>query len=286
MRRFLIGACILSASLTLSAESKGQPPGPFPPGSPWNMYTTNRYGFVVTRPLNGSSAAPMTTYGAIAYSKSTGVYGYAWGQDSRADAERVALRNCDGSDASIEVHGKNAWIAFAHGSDGSSGWAWSEHSATDARQRAVALCAKHGAVGRIQGASLHTSSSRTWAKFEAQGNAPPQKSEVASDSEFFAPNLQIHFQLVKVGGATGARLTRSPSANSPALHILVNGSPVYLEPNDAIVALDSLPIRNAADVFNHVNDTTITFVDHRTGRTFNGMMTLPAYAQTSYAYRY
>jgi serine/threonine-protein kinase len=247
------------------------------------MYTTNKSGFVVTRPSNGSSAAPMATYGAIAYSKSTGVYGYSWGQDSRSDAERVALRNCKGSDASVEVHGKNAWVAFAHGSDGASGWAWSEKSAADARQRAVALCAKNGAVGRIQGVSLHTSSKQSWAKFEAQGNAPPQKSGVASENEFFAPNLQIHFKLVKVGGSSGAQLTRAPSANSPALHILVNGSPYYLESEDIIYSLDSLPIRESADILNHHSKTTITFVDHNTGRTFNGEMTLPAYAQTSYS---
>jgi len=62
---------------------------------------------------------------------------------------------------------------------------------------------------------------------------------------------------------------------------LVNGSPMYLEPNDVILYLDSLPISQVADVLNHHSQTTIMFLDHRSGLTFNGVMTLPAFTQTS-----
>ena len=134
------------------------------------------------------------------------------------------------------------------------------------------------------GSSARTSNSRN----RSSSRPSPARSaqpKVTSDREFFAPNLQIHFKLVRLGGVIGARLTRAPSSSSPTLHVLVNGSPVYLEPNDVIYSLDSLPIREVADVLNHHSQTTITFVDHRTGRTFNGVLTLPAYAQTSYARR-
>ena len=288
MRRLLIGICVFSALLVLAGESRGQGPPAIQRFNESNQDFSRRSTFNTINNLErnrSNSSAPMTTYGAIAYSKLTGVYGYAWGKGSQADAERVALRNCDGSDASIEVHGKNAWIAFAHGSDGSSGWAWSEKSRADARQRAVARCVQQGAVGRIQGASLHTSSGQTWAKFEAQGNAPPQKSDVASDRELFASNLQIHFQLVKIGGTAGAQLTRAPSPNSPAMHVLVNGREFYPESDDVILSLDSLPIREPADVLKHYSGTTIAFWDHNSKQIFNGTMTLPAYTQTSYTRR-
>ena len=38
------------------------------------------------------------TYAAIAYSQDTGSIGYAYSCGSRGEAERLALRNCKGSD--------------------------------------------------------------------------------------------------------------------------------------------------------------------------------------------
>jgi hypothetical protein len=105
----------------------------------------------------------------------------------------------------------------------------------------------------------------------------PTSFQVLSDREYFAPNLKIHFRLVGVGHASGVQLTRKPSPDSGALHIWVNGSWVYLEPNDVIYNLDSLPIRDAVDAMNHHGQTTLAFIDHRTGRDFRGVMTLPPY---------
>ena len=134
------------------------------------------------------------------------------------------------------------------------------------------------------GSSARSSNSRN-RSYSRPAPARSAQLYVTSDREFFAPNLKIHFKVVRAGGTTGAQLTRAPSANSPALHVLVNGSPVYLEADDVIYSLDSLPIYDVADVLNHHSETTITVVDHRSGKTLKGTMTLPAYTQTSYARR-
>ncbi|MFI5460130.1 MAG: hypothetical protein ACHRXM_32330 [Isosphaerales bacterium] len=105
----------------------------------------------------------------------------------------------------------------------------------------------------------------------------PSQFPVLSDREFFAPNLGIHFKLVRVGGAAGAKLTRTPPKDAGVSNILVNNSPVHLEPDDVIYNLDSLPIREAVDVMNHHGQTVVSFIDCRTGRAFAGVMALPSY---------
>lgn len=112
--------------------------------------------------------------------------------------------------------------------------------------------------------------------------ARPAQRRPTSARDFFAPNLQIHFRIVRLGEMTGAKLTRSPSANSPVRNVLVDGSPMYLEANDVILHLDSLPIRGAADILNHHSETTVTFLDHQSGRIFNGVMMLPTCRQATY----
>jgi len=286
MRRFLIGTCVFSAFLLLVAESRGQgPPIRRPNESDQDYGRRNSFWQIdqLEKALD-ASRVPARSYGAMAYSKSTGGYGYAWGQATRADAERVALRNCDGSDASIEVHGQNAWIAFAHGSDGASGWAWSDSSAADARKRAAAQCAKHGAVGRIQGASLHTSSGRTWAKFEAQGPKPAESAlpqtvlTPAQLEEHFVPHIGIYYKNVYYqDGSFGAQLTRDAVLGSPAAHIRSAASTqlVRLERGDTIFEIDGQRFRTDDDVKNHRFDTTMRLIDSRTGRTISGSLTLP-----------
>jgi len=108
-------------------------------------------------------------------------------------------------------------------------------------------------------------------------NDQRQSFKPVSNREYFAPNLKIHFQLVRVGGAAGARLTQTPPRDSGVSNIRVNGSPVYLEPDDVIYKLDALPLRRAVDVMNHHGQTAVSFIDHRTGRAFSGVMDLPSY---------
>ena len=118
----------------------------------------------------------------------------------------------------------------------------------------------------------------------SRSRTQPRRSEptqsrfpLLSDYEFLAPNLKIHFKVVRVGGAVGAQLTRTPPRDSGVSNVSVNGSPVRLKPGDVIYRLDSLPIRAAVDVMNHHGRTLVSFIDHRTGMAFTGVTDLPAY---------
>jgi Domain of unknown function (DUF4189) len=76
-------------------------------------------------------------YGAIAYSQSTGTYGYSYGWGNRATAENVALANCRGENAQVVVWARNAYCALALGDTvGSYGWGY---GATAAEARTHAL---------------------------------------------------------------------------------------------------------------------------------------------------
>jgi hypothetical protein len=57
------------------------------------------------------------TYAAIAYSKSTGNYGYAYNHGSRAAAEASALKYCKADDAFIVCWVNNGFCALALGDD-------------------------------------------------------------------------------------------------------------------------------------------------------------------------
>jgi hypothetical protein len=114
------------------------------------------------------------------------------------------------------------------------------------------------------------------ANLEAQRDQSPQAFSLGDPlhafarREYFAPNIGIHFRLVRAGGAAGARLTRNPLPGSGAAQL-------QLEPGDTIYNLDSLPIREAVDVMNHHGRTEVSFINVRTGRPQGGVMLLPPY---------
>ena len=64
-------------------------------------------------------------YGAIAYSSSSGRYGYSYDWGSRADAENYARSQCGSTDCAVKVWFKNACGALAVGQNGGLGWGWS-----------------------------------------------------------------------------------------------------------------------------------------------------------------
>jgi len=79
-------------------------------------------------------------YAAIAYSTSTGKYGFAHGYSSRGCAEQAALGHCPVDDAQILVWARGNWCALAVGDDvGEYGWAWAG-TAEGAKQRALEEC--------------------------------------------------------------------------------------------------------------------------------------------------
>ena len=81
-------------------------------------------------------------FAAIAYSPSTGRYGYATGCDSQGQAERRALRACATDDAEIEIWVEDGWAALAVDKDGNFATGWSTNSRGEAERIAL------GGVGK------------------------------------------------------------------------------------------------------------------------------------------
>lgn len=60
---------------------------------------------------------PEDTFASIAYSTSTGQYGFAYGKPTAEEAEETALGFAEAEDAEVIVTVKNAWCALALGDD-------------------------------------------------------------------------------------------------------------------------------------------------------------------------
>lgn len=101
--------------------------------------TTSGYGLAL------SQAEPSTllmkqsydSYGAIAYSPSTGYYGASWGYDAQGSAEDRALYECGQTDCQV-MWFRNAYGALAVGYD-SWGASWGA-TASEAQQSALSIC--------------------------------------------------------------------------------------------------------------------------------------------------
>lgn len=83
------------------------------------------------------------TWAAIAFSRSTGRYGWASRCDAKADAENSALSSCRASDATVLVSTTARRLALALGHRrGAYGYAWGSDNA-DVENRALTRCAEH-----------------------------------------------------------------------------------------------------------------------------------------------
>ncbi|WP_158633758.1 PDZ domain-containing protein [Tautonia sociabilis] len=104
-----------------------------------------------------------------------------------------------------------------------------------------------------------------------QAAAPAQAAPYSpiAPGELFASNLGIYYRLEPYGSSQGARLTRPPLPGSAAAQIL-------LEPGDLIIALDSQPIFGPNDVLNHVAQTSVQFINIRTGLPQTNWVQIPA----------
>jgi hypothetical protein len=100
----------------------------------------------------------------------------------------------------------------------------------------------------------------------------------AQAPEYSAPNLGITYQFVRYGQVYGARLTRHPTPGSVATHLrrVPGGMIVSLEPGDTIVSLDGQAITGPQDLLNHINRTTMTYIDVRTTQLHSAEFDLPA----------
>ena len=91
--------------------------------------------------IGPNEGIPLTAngYGAIAFSRSTGRYGWSHHADDRSAAERLALQHCQASDAMIVAWGQSTFLALALADDGAYGWAW-DSARNNAARRAIANC--------------------------------------------------------------------------------------------------------------------------------------------------
>jgi len=80
-------------------------------------------------------------FGAIAYSRSTGLFGSARDCQTLAEAERIALSGCNAPDAKVVIWAHNAWCALAVADDRAYGFAWG-HSEEQVKKEALEHCSQ------------------------------------------------------------------------------------------------------------------------------------------------
>lgn len=93
------------------------------------------------------------TFAAIAYSPSTGKYGYADEGLTRASVEAEARRRCAADDSRIVAWVHDGYCALAVGADGAYGVGWShgrDASDSAAKERALEGCRKRSDVARLR----------------------------------------------------------------------------------------------------------------------------------------
>ena len=93
---------------------------------------------LVIVPLLASHAAA-ALYGAIAYSESTGKYGYSYNFAYLSDAEADAIAHCGATDATVVAWCWNEYAALAVDDDGNYGYSSGE-SKEEAESTALSYC--------------------------------------------------------------------------------------------------------------------------------------------------
>jgi serine/threonine-protein kinase len=88
-----------------------------------------------------ASAHAADKYAAIAYSPSTGAFGYSYNFATRTSAEKVALAECKGDDAQVLVWARNGWCCLAVGDDNAYGYSWADNE-DYAKKLALSECKK------------------------------------------------------------------------------------------------------------------------------------------------
>ena len=97
--------------------------------------------------LIGSAVGESDRYAAVAFSPSTGAYGYANGY-SRKDAAIARARQECGEPDAVAKWARNAWLALAVSGDGGYGSGWGT-TAAKAREMAVESCLEHNDEAKV-----------------------------------------------------------------------------------------------------------------------------------------
>ena len=93
---------------------------------------------------NGTPAAPRRSFGAIAYSVSSGSWGYSENYGSRAEAQTRAMRECRTSDCEVAAWFYNSCGALAADEKNGSWGAAQGSNVAKAQAGAQARCVKEG----------------------------------------------------------------------------------------------------------------------------------------------
>jgi hypothetical protein len=75
------------------------------------------FSLLAVTPNTQAQPAYTTYWAALAWSPSTGRYGYSCGWLSEVNARRVALKNCNARDAQVVYYVGNGYLAVAQGDD-------------------------------------------------------------------------------------------------------------------------------------------------------------------------
>jgi hypothetical protein len=103
---------------------------------------------LVTFMLAGFGAtARADGFGSIAYSQSTGNYGWSYGKCNRSEAAASATSTCGVGDCRSLAWEHNECVALSTGPDGRYGWAWNSDVGT-AESNALAQCGFNCVVAR------------------------------------------------------------------------------------------------------------------------------------------
>lgn len=99
-----------------------------------------------------ATASAADTYCGIAFSPSTGAFGYSFNQASAEAARSVAIRNCESHSKqrdSVSYTARNAWAALAVGRGNGYAWGWGTTKAI-AEKNALQACARYTTGARIR----------------------------------------------------------------------------------------------------------------------------------------
>lgn len=98
-----------------------------------------------------STQAQAQSYGAIAYSPSSGAHGYSFGYRNQAGAQQRALRECNarGRGCRVAIWYKNACGAVAVAPNGSWGSGWG-NSKQRANSEALRVCGRYSGGCRVR----------------------------------------------------------------------------------------------------------------------------------------
>jgi hypothetical protein len=109
----------------------------------YNQGTCSAYRRTCEQRCGPGGSKPARTFGAIAYSPSTGGYGYSYKYGSRTEAENRAIKECGKNDCQVATWFVNNCGALAADSKGPWGGGHGNNERT-AQAAAQARCAKEG----------------------------------------------------------------------------------------------------------------------------------------------